>query len=74
MGYSGSGGLGKSEGGIEEPISGGEVRDKNDMYKGVGVGGPDAFEMFRKNKAGTFYKTAEVRNGESRAAKINEYL
>ena len=61
MGYSGSGGLGKSEGGIEEPISGGEVRDKNDMYKGVGVGGPDAFEMFRKNKAGTFYKDQRER-------------
>ena len=61
MGYSGSGGLGKSEGGIEEPISGGEVRDKNDMYRGVGVGGPDAFEMFRKNKAGTFYKDQRER-------------
>jgi calcium homeostasis endoplasmic reticulum protein len=28
-----SGGLGKKQGGIAEPISGGEVRDRNDMYK-----------------------------------------
>merc|ERR1719458_2247011 len=61
MGYSGSGGLGKEEEGIDEPISGGEVRDRNDMYKGVGMGGPDAFEMFRKNKAGTFYKDQRER-------------
>ena len=61
MGYSGSGGLGKEEAGIDEPISGGEVRDRNDMYKGVGMGGPDAFEMFRKNKAGTFYKDQRER-------------
>merc|ERR1719479_524655 len=33
MGYSGSGGLGKEEGGIDEPISGGEVRDKTDMFR-----------------------------------------
>ena len=61
MGYSGSGGLGKEEGGIDEPISGGEVRDKSDMYRGIGMGGPDAFEMFRKNKAGTFYKDQRER-------------
>ena len=61
MGYSGSGGLGKEEGGIDEPISGGEVRDKTDMFRGVGMGGPDAFEMFRKNKAGTFYKDQRQR-------------
>jgi len=61
MGYSGSGGLGKEEGGIDEPISGGEVRDKNDMYRGLGMGGQDAFEMFRKNKAGTFYKDQRER-------------
>ena len=64
MGYSGSGGLGKVEGGIDEPISGGEVRDKSDMYRGIGMGGPDAFEMFRKNKAGTFYKDQRERRKE----------
>ena len=61
MGYSGSGGLGKEEGGIDEPISGGEVRERNDMFRGVGMDGPDAFEMFRKNKAGTFYKDQRER-------------
>ena len=61
MGYSGSGGLGKEEAGIDEPISGGEVRDRDEMYRGVGMGGPDAVDMWRKQKAATFYKDQRER-------------
>ncbi len=53
MGWRSGSGLGSSETGIVEPISGGEVRDKQDQYKGVGVG-TDPFEAFRKQKAGSF--------------------
>lgn len=33
MGWGGAG-LGASEQGIAEPIKGGEIRDRNDMYRG----------------------------------------
>ncbi len=36
-GWSGSGGLGAKEQGIQDPIKVGHVRDKWDQYKGVGV-------------------------------------
>jgi hypothetical protein len=38
-------------------FQGGEIRDKSDMYRGVGAPTPrsDPFEAFRKNKAGSFY-------------------
>ena len=56
MGWKGSG-LGSSEDGIVEPISGGEVRDRQDQFRGVGhsTSGSDPFEAFRKSKAGSFY-------------------
>lgn len=47
MGWSGMGGLGKKEQGIVEPIDQGDVRDKSDKYKGVGVDS-DVFDEFRK--------------------------
>ena len=53
MGWKGAG-LGSQESGIVEPISGGEVRDKQDQYKGMGVE-QDPFESFRRQKAGGFY-------------------
>lgn len=53
MGWRGAG-LGAEETGIVEPIKGGEVRDKADQYKGVGVN-QDPFESFRKQRAGAFY-------------------
>ena len=52
MGWRGAG-LGSSEGGIVDPVSGGEVRDKQDQYRGVGLG-TDPFEAFRKQKSGSF--------------------
>jgi len=60
MGWSGSGGLGSKETGIAEPISGGEVREKNDMYRGVGSN-VDAFEAFRKQQAHTLYNRMKDR-------------
>ena len=60
MGWKGSG-LGQSEDGIVEPISGGEVRDRKDQFKGVGHGA-DPFEAFRKSKAGSFYTRMKERD------------
>ena len=60
MGWKGSG-LGSSETGIVEPVSGGEVRDRSDQYKGVGVG-TDPFEQFRKAKSGSFYTRMKDRS------------
>ena len=56
MGWKGSG-LGSQESGRVEPVSGGEVRDRSDQYRGVGVApsGSDPFESFRKQRAGYFY-------------------
>lgn len=53
MGWSGSG-LGAQNQGIEAPISGGEVRDRQDQYKGVGINLNDPYENFRKNKGAAF--------------------
>ena len=52
MGWKGAG-LGAEETGIVEPIKGGEVRDKQDQYRGMGVS-QDPFESFRKQRAGAF--------------------
>jgi calcium homeostasis ER protein len=53
MGWKGTG-LGSGEGGITEPVKGGEIRDRSDQYKGVGIDN-DPFLAFRKAKSGTFY-------------------
>ncbi|KAL5291724.1 CHERP family protein [Megaselia abdita] len=55
MGWGGAGaGLGSNNQGIDTPISSGEARDRQDMYKGVGVNLNDPFENFRKNKGAAF--------------------
>ena len=56
MGWKGSG-LGSQETGRTEPVSGGEVRDRSEQYRGVGVApsGSDPFDSFRKQRAGFFY-------------------
>ena len=53
MGWSGDSGLGRKEQGIFNPVEAGEVRERNEMYKGIGapVGRNDPFEAFRKNKS-----------------------
>lgn len=63
MGWSGAG-LGSKEQGIEAPISGGEVRDKIDQYKGVGVNLHDPYENFRKSKGQAFITRMKARAEE----------
>nr|CAD7203218.1 unnamed protein product [Timema douglasi] len=63
MGWSGAG-LGAKEQGIEQPISGGEVRDRTDMYKGVGINLNDPYENFRKSKGQAFINRMKARAEE----------
>eukprot|EP00794_Sanderia_malayensis_P008111 gene8111-8980_t len=61
MGWSGKG-LGRAGQGIEEPIKGGDVREKGDMFKGVGVDLHDPFETYRRNKSYTYNKPRRERD------------
>lgn len=61
MGWSGTSGLGKQEQGIYNPIEGGEVRDKADMFRGVGARS-DPFEAFRKNKSQGYIQRLRTRD------------
>ncbi|XP_037674065.1 calcium homeostasis endoplasmic reticulum protein isoform X3 [Choloepus didactylus] len=62
MGWSGSGGLGVKEQGIQDPIKGGDVRDKWDQYKGVGVALDDPYENYRRNKSYSFIARMKARD------------
>ncbi|VDK49378.1 unnamed protein product, partial [Cylicostephanus goldi] len=53
MGWSGSG-LGASKQGIIEPIGGGEVRDRQDQYRGLGSA-MDPYEQYRKQRSGSYH-------------------
>lgn len=65
MGWGGSGtGLGSKGQGIEAPISGGDVRDRQDQYKGVGINLNDPYENFRKNKGQAFIHRMRTRDNE----------
>ncbi|CAG9828947.1 unnamed protein product [Diabrotica balteata] len=66
MGWGGSG-LGANEQGIDTPISGGDVRDRQDQFKGVGCNLNDPYENFRKNKGAAFITRMKAR-AEERAA------
>ncbi|KAG8236539.1 hypothetical protein J437_LFUL011316 [Ladona fulva] len=63
MGWGGAG-LGVKEQGIETPISGGEVRDRTDQYKGLGVNLNDPYENFRKSKGQAFINRMKARAEE----------
>lgn len=63
MGWSGSSGLGKREQGIFNPLQGGEVRDRSEMYRGVGAQS-DPFEQFRKNKSQGYIQRIRERDEE----------
>lgn len=65
MGWSGSG-LGASEQGIQEPVSSGDVRDKQDAFKGVGVelGASDPYEQFRRNRGQQFMNRIVAAKGD----------
>ncbi|WAR23763.1 CHERP-like protein [Mya arenaria] len=61
MGWGGRG-LGAKEQGIVNPIEAGEVRDRTDMYKGIGNSQNDPFEQFRKNKSQGFISRMQARD------------
>lgn len=61
MGWGGKG-LGAKEQGIVNPIEAGEVRDRQDQFKGVGVSMNDPFEQFRKNKSQGFINRMKARD------------
>ncbi|XP_039296295.1 calcium homeostasis endoplasmic reticulum protein [Nilaparvata lugens] len=63
MGWGGAG-LGVKEQGIEQPISGGEIRDRTDQYKGVGLNLNDPYENFRKSKGQAFITRMKARAEE----------
>lgn len=63
MGWGGSG-LGANEQGIDSPISGGDVRDRQDQFKGVGCDLNDPYENFRKNKGAAFITRMKARAEE----------
>jgi calcium homeostasis ER protein len=48
--------------GIAQPISGGEVRDRSDMYKGIGMNMNDPYENFRKNRSNNFITRMKSRS------------
>ncbi|TNN61733.1 Calcium homeostasis endoplasmic reticulum protein [Liparis tanakae] len=66
MGWSGSGGLGAKEQGIQDPIKGGDVRDKWDQFKGVGVSLDDPYENYRRNKSYNFVARMKAREEVNR--------
>lgn len=66
MGWSGSGGLGAKEQGIQDPIKGGDIRDRWDQYKGVGVSLDDPYENYRRNKSYNFVARMKAREEVNR--------
>uniref|UniRef100_A0A7N8XZV9 Calcium homeostasis endoplasmic reticulum protein n=1 Tax=Mastacembelus armatus TaxID=205130 RepID=A0A7N8XZV9_9TELE len=66
IGWSGSGGLGAKEQGIQDPIKGGDVRDKWDQYKGVGLSLDDPYENYRRNKSYNFVARMKAREEVNR--------
>lgn len=64
MGWSGQSGLGRQEQGIFNPVEGGEVRDRGEMFRGVGMQSTrsDPFEAFRKNKSQGYIQRLRTRD------------
>ncbi|CAO4376068.1 unnamed protein product [Caenorhabditis nigoni] len=55
MGWTSGKGLGSNESGIVNPVSGGEVRDRNEQFMGLGRT-LDPYEQFRKQRSGTYHE------------------
>nr|XP_054920425.1 calcium homeostasis endoplasmic reticulum protein-like isoform X1 [Dermacentor andersoni] len=60
MGWGGAG-LGAAEQGIQDPIHPGDIRDRQDLYKGVGINLHDPYENFRKSKGQAFINRMKAR-------------
>lgn len=58
MGWSGTG-LGASKQGILEPVSGGEIRDRQDKFRGLGSAS-DVYEQYRKQRSGNYHDRNQV--------------
>ena len=71
MGWSGQSGLGRQEQGIFNPIEGGEVRDRGEMFRGVGMQSnrSDPFEAFRKNKSQGYIQRLRTRDEQREGKK-----
>lgn len=63
MGWGGAG-LGAKEQGRDDPVAAGEVREKYDMYKGLGMPSNDPYESFRKSKSQGFITRIKARDKE----------
>lgn len=63
MGWGGAG-LGAAEQGIQDPIHPGDVRDRSDLYKGVGISLHDPYENFRKSKGQAFINRMKARSDD----------
>lgn len=61
LGWGGKG-LGAEEQGIVDPISAADARDRNDMFKGIGMDLKDPFEQFRKSKSHGFIQRMKARD------------
>ena len=59
-------GLGAGEQGIVDPVEAADVRDRQDMHKGIGIDLRDPFEQFRKNKSQGFIHRMKARDDERR--------
>lgn len=63
LGWGGAG-LGAAEQGIQDPVDAGDVRDRQDMYKGIGSNLNDPYENFRKSKGQAFINRMKARAEE----------
>lgn len=75
MGWSGQTGLGRLEQGIVNPIEGGQVRDRDELFLGVGMQSTrsDPFEQFRKNKSQGYIQRLRTRD-EQRECIFNPFF
>ena len=54
-----------------DPVEAADVRDRQDMHKGIGIDLRDPFEQFRKNKSQGFIHRMKARDDERRKLILN---